>query len=178
MKEKSDINKAVGNRLSELLEANRMSQADLRRKAKRLSGIEIPSSHVSLICNGKRRLPHAYAEMFSSILKAPLGYLLGDDNFECNTYAEYLEKEKNTSEFKGELEDMSKYDYLINPLGYYVTGALFNKLTPVSYTVEHRKAVALIPAEEMDAFIKDVNEYITMKMKPLMKKYTHSKTNR
>ena len=175
MKNKKDINKAVGNRLSELLKINNMSQADLRRKAARLSGIEIPSSHASLIINGQRSLPHKYAEIFSSVLNARLGYLLGDDSFECTTYAEYVEKENNDSEFRKELEDMSKYDYLINPLGYYVTGAAFNKLDPVSYSVRHRKSIAQIPAEEMDEFINDINEYIIMRIKPLMKKYSVSK---
>lgn len=172
MKDKKEINKAVGDRLSELLTINNMSQADLRRKAARLSGIEIPSSHVSFIINGKRSLPRMYAEIFSSVLKAPLGYLLGDDNFESKTYAEYIEKEKNYSDFQSELEDMSKYDYLIYPLGYHVAGAVRKNLTPVSYLVRHRKAAAQIPAEEMDAFLEDVNEYITMAIKKLMKKYT------
>ena len=175
MKDKKEINKAVGDRLSELLIVNNMSQADLRRKAARLSGIEIPSSHVSFIISGQRSLPHKYAEIFSSVLKAPLGYLLGDDSFECKTYAEYIEKEKNSSEFQTELEDMSKYDYLINPLGYYVTGGAYQDLTPISYSVRHRKSIAQIPAEEMDDFLEDVNEYITMAIKKLMKKYSNSK---
>lgn len=175
---KKEINIAVGNRLSELLKANSMSQADLRRKAARLSGIEIPSSHVSLIVRGKRSLPHKYAELFSAVLEAPLGYLLGDDSFECETYAEYLAKEKNESTWKQELRDMSKYDYLLNPLGYYVVLAGFKDLVPISYTIRHRRTLANIPAEEMDAFLEDVNEYIEMSIKPLMKKYSDSKTRR
>lgn len=178
MKEKKDINKAVGDRLSELLKVNNMTQADLRRKAARISGIEIPSSHLSFIINGKRSLSHVYADIFASVLKAPLGYLLGDDNFECKTYAEYLEKEKNYSEFQHELEDMNKYEYLIYPLGYHVSEGTFKALTPVSYTVRHRKSTAEIPAEEMDAFLKDVNEYISMRMKLLMRKYIVSSKRR
>lgn len=174
MKDKREINKAVGLRLSELLKVKNMSQADLRRKAARLSGIEIPSSHLSFIINGQRSLPHKYAEIFSSILNAPLGFLLGDDGFQYASYAEYIEQEKNHSDFESELKDMSKYDYLINPLGYYVTGGAYQDLVPLSYSVRHRKAVAQIPAEEMDSFLKDVNEYIEMRIKPLMKKYTDS----
>lgn len=171
MKDKKEIDKAVGDRLSELLNVKSMSQADLRRKAARLSGIEIPSSHMSLMINGKRSLPHKYAEIFSTVLEAPLGFLLGDDGFQYASFAEYVEQEKNHSDFQNELMDMSKYDYLINPLGYYVTGGAYKDLVPISYSVRHRKTIAQIPAEEMDAFLEDVNEYITMLLKPLMKKY-------
>lgn len=171
MKDKKEINKAVGDRLSELLKVKSMSQADLRRKAARLSGIEIPSSHMSLMINGQRSLPHKYAEIFSTVLEAPLGFLLGDDGFQYTSYAEYIEQEKNHSDFQNELKDMSKYDYLINPLGYYVTAGVYKDLVPISYSVRHRKTIAQIPAEEMDAFLEDVNEYITMLLKPLMKKY-------
>lgn len=170
--EKKEIDSIVGNRLKELLDLKYMKQADLIRKVERQTGIKISRGLMSYYANGERSLPHKFAEIFSSILETKIGYLLGDDNFECNSYDEYVGKEKNESEFQDELKEIHKYEYWIHPLGYDVVLGSFNQLEPVSYMVRHRKKHANIPAEEMDAFLDDVKEYITMRIEPLMKKYT------
>ena len=92
--EKIRIWQVTATRLRELIDLKNVKQVDLIKYVNNKTGVNsLKGSTMSHYLNtkGKRSLPYEHAMLFSEYLEVLPGYLLGDDNFTCNSYAEYLQ---------------------------------------------------------------------------------------
>lgn len=169
-----DKREAQASRLKECMKLSGRKQADLIRLTKLRFNIDVKSSHLSMILKAKRSLPDDYAEYFASILDVEYGYLIGSDLFRAESYQDYLEKEKSQKGFKKAIQQMSQYDSLIEPYGYYVKACLADGpegSNVTTYQIHRNGQMANIPDKEMIQFKKDVDAFIRLKMDALMDRY-------
>lgn len=165
---------AQAKRLKECMMLAGKKQTDLIRLTKSRYDVSIKSSLLTMILKAERSLADDYAEYFASILNVEYGYLIGSDLFRAESYKDYLEKEKSRKGFKKAIQQMSQYDPLIEPYGYYVKFCLADGpegSNVTTYQIHHNGQMANIPDKEMIQFKKDVDAFIRLKMDALMDRY-------
>ena len=77
-------------RLGELMEITHTKQVDLINYVEE-QGINLADSTMSNFVSGQRSIPRKFVELFSKCMETKLGYLIGADYWECESYFEYLE---------------------------------------------------------------------------------------
>ena len=174
MARKKDLNRTkVRDRLNEVMQLRGYSQVDLINKADEYGDLTLTTSNLSEIMHGKRALPHKYKILFSKILTIDQGYLLGYDDFEAANYKEYTEMVSDALDIEESKRRYSKYDYLLNPLGYSVKSFSDFEDGTGEYGVVYKHSIAQIPRTEMEVFEKDVRHFIKLKIDSLMQRYGH-----
>lgn len=169
----NEKNKLSGNRLKECMDLREKKATELSRWIED-KGFICSDKYISLIKNGKRPISPSNAYLFAECLKIDSGYLLGKDDFRAESYQDYLEKEESNRQVKKVAQQMSKYDYLLEPYGYYVRSCLADGpdgTNTTTYQIQHNDQMAHIPDKEMKKFKKDVDDFIRLKMDALMDKY-------
>lgn len=166
--------KVQADRLKECMNLAGKKQTDLIRLTKLRFNIDIKSGHLSMILKGKRSLPDDYAEYFASILEVEYGYLTGSDMFRAESYQQFSDAEESSRQIKEVAKQMSQYDYLIVPCGYYVHSCIADGpegTNATTYQIHHNGQMAHIPDKEMKKFKKAIDEQIQLRMDALMDKY-------
>lgn len=84
-------------RLRELMQLRKVKQADLIRYVNKKTGFNsLANSNMSNYANptGKRGMTREHIMLFSEYMDTMPGYLFGDDNYKCKSYAEYTARLK------------------------------------------------------------------------------------
>ena len=161
----------VGERLDEVMRIKGYKQAELIREADPYGELPFSRTHLSDVINGRRPLPEYVVYAFSNILSIMPGYLLGDDQFKCESYADYEAAVKDAFKYIESNRQYKKYEYLLDPLGYTIVSFSELKDGCGEYGVSYDNAFAQIPRLEMENLEADVKAYISMRMDKLMEKY-------
>lgn len=151
-------NKATGRRLKECITLRNMQNTELCRKVKRKYGIEISRQNISNYFTGTP-ISEDKIKMFSEALNIYNGYLLGDDNFLCGSYAEYIE-------YKELMDDpaFNKFDKLLSYADIHISSQkdIVNDgiLYSAAYTKGKNRNWKSFTSEDAENFIELVSEKI------------------
>lgn len=160
----------IAERLKECLDIRNMTQANLLEKTKRTYHLSMTRAQLSQTIHGKRTLQPDFARKFAKVLGVKAGYLLGADDFRFNTYDEYVEMYDDFygEEYKRELSELHKYDYILNMAGFTVIGMDAVNDNVTGYTIKKRGKTADIPAERMEQLYNDICAFVKKSVDPLM----------
>lgn len=164
---------AVGSRLRECIDAAHMKQAALLSITEERFGKEyrLSAPHLSEVLRGKRSLSQDVAIKYADILGIDPGYLTGADDFTASSYSEYVEKQTDLRQFLTSTQSFSRFDYILNPIGYKVRTYIESNDKPESYTFDFKNIEISIPAEEMDSFLEEVHSFIKMRFEWMLYKH-------
>lgn len=166
--EKKTRNIAVGKRLEECLERKGMKAADLSRLKDSKGNIPAPS--ISLAISGDRPLNAERAALFAKALGIKVGYLVGDDDFFCNSYEEYEQDTIVT-------HAMLRLNCLFEGTAFTCTGASAFGDTIKDYTISNGSKTADIPAEEIDNFLRFVQQSVSFNISGYVDRYADKDNN-
>lgn len=127
-------------------------------------------SALSKVINGHATLQNKHAIMAADILGMDVNYLLGTiDNFREPSYDAYLAFWGETTQ--DQEDELNKFINMLRPLGYSYFSMTARDDEILEYSLSNKTDRADIPAAEIDALYKDINDYIRLSVDRLIKKY-------
>lgn len=172
--DKAQEKKASGSRLKECMDAKGIKNGEMCAKMSIQFQDSFSEQYLAQMRSGSSAISKKRAFRFAEILEIDADYLLGKDGFKAASYKEYLQLIEDRSRFKDAISEMKKYDHYLECCGYYVVGSNGDGTQTTEYQIQRKRKskdapnLALIPADEMEQFKREVDKFIRLKMDALM----------
>lgn len=162
-----------GKRLDELIRIKYKNLPERNQRSAFINDLQFNGSNVdkgmiSMYINGKKNISPTNIELFSDILDADAGYLSGDDDLVCNSYAEYLNMKSIST-----MKNSDKYFHLFRYTGLMlgadngtiiVDGSIPLKVDDGHYMLtkkeDQRRITKFFTPDEMEKYYQDTMKYI------------------